>query len=358
MVQRYPQLKVAAVQAAPVFLNKEGTVEKACRLIEEAGAGGANLIVFPECFIPAFPYWYRFYPALHPQCFRFNHELFKNAVEIPDESTERLCQAARRANAYVVMGLNERRPGMPGTLYNTQLFIHRDGSILGKHQKLMPSSVERLVHGLGDGSTLRVFPTEYGLLGGLCCGENGNPLFRFSLMCQGELIHAANWPAYASPYGTGFTYEIMLLRARYYALEAKVFVVSSAEVLTQETMDALELDAEMRGRIKEWGGRSAIIGPRGQFLAGPAQEEETILYADIDLEQLIDARLWQDFTGHYNRFDVVSLNFNPSPALPLRQAILQPAKETVAPPLAPGTEAEALKPYSKEVRREEGGSAS
>ncbi len=119
MGDKYPRLKVAAIQAASVFLNREDTVEKACRLIHEAGAGGAELIVFPECFIPAYPYWYSFYPAFHPLCLRFNHELFKNAVEIPSECTEKLCQAAKKANTYVVMGLNEKRLGMPGTLYNT-----------------------------------------------------------------------------------------------------------------------------------------------------------------------------------------------------------------------------------------------
>ena len=169
MDNKYPQIRTAAVQTAPAFLDREGTVEKACHLIQEAGANGANLVVFPECFISGFPYWYRFYPATHPLCIHFNHELFKNAVEIPSKSTERLCQAAKKANIYVIMGLNERRPDLLGTIYNTQLFIHRNGSILGKHQKLMPTDLERMVHGLGDGSTLRVFPTEYGAVGGLCC---------------------------------------------------------------------------------------------------------------------------------------------------------------------------------------------
>lgn len=318
MGDSYPKLKVAAVQAAPVFLEREATVEKACRLILEAGGNGADLVVFPECFIPAYPYWFNFYPAGHPVCLRCNRELFKNAVEIPSEATDRLGEAAHKANAYVVMGLNERRPGTMGTLYNSQLFLHRNGSILGKHQKLMPSSAERLVHGLGDGSLLTVFPTEYGPIGGLCCGENGNPLFRFALLAQGERIHAANWPAYVDPSPSSYTHEAMLLRARNYAWEGKLFVVSSAGVFGPEVADALELSEEMRRQIKGSGGYSAILGPAGQFLAGPAEEGETILYANIDLEEIIDARMRQDFTGHYNRFDVVSLSVNTAPLAPLR----------------------------------------
>ena len=327
MSDNYPKLTVAAIQAAPLFLDREKTVEKACQLIMESGEGGANLAVFPECFIPAFPYWYRFYKAFDPACVRFNRELFKNAVEIPSYYTERLCQAAKKANIYVVMGLNEKRPGMAGTLYNTMLVIHRDGSILGKHQKLMPSSIERLVHGLGDGSTLRVFPTEYGSLGCLCCGENGNPLFRFALTSQGEMIHAASWPTYTSPFSTGYTHEQMLLRARNCALEGKVYVVSSAEVFTQETADVLELDSQTQAKIQDWGGYSAIFGPKGQCIAGPAGSEETIIYAEIDLEEVVDARMQQDFTGHYNRFDVVSLNYDSSPYTPVKHTIEEDGKE-------------------------------
>ena len=331
MGDRYPKFKVAAVQAASVYLDREGTVEKACQLILEAGANGADLVVFSECFIPGYPHWYRFYPLDHPICNRLNRELFKNAVEIPSASTDLLCQAAKEANIYVVAGLDEKRSGMLGTMYNTQLFIHRDGSILGKHQKLMPTSLERLVHGLGDGSTLRVFPTEYGPIGCLCCGENGNPLFRFALMAQGEVVHVANWPSYTSPYPQRYTAEFMLLRVRNYAFEGKVFVVSSAEIFTEEMADIIELDAETRKNITERGGGSAVVSPAGQYLAGPAEYGETIIYADIDLEELIDARMKQDFTGHYNRFDVVSLNYNPSPTPPLHYPVCEVCEEEAPP---------------------------
>ncbi|MFQ5849987.1 MAG: nitrilase-related carbon-nitrogen hydrolase [Candidatus Binatia bacterium] len=121
-------------------MDREGTVEKACQLIQEASTNGADLVVFPEVYVPGYCHWLHYYPAGHPVSLRLNRELFKNAVGIPSPTTDRLCEAARRANAYVVMGLNERRPGMmPGTLYSTMLFIHRNGAIMGKHQKLMPT---------------------------------------------------------------------------------------------------------------------------------------------------------------------------------------------------------------------------
>ncbi|MBI4333484.1 MAG: carbon-nitrogen hydrolase family protein [Chloroflexi bacterium] len=316
-MDKYPKLKAAAVQAAPVFLDREATVEKACGLIKQAGANGANVVVFPECFISGYPEWLRFYPFSHPICLRMGKELFKSAVEIPGPATDLLCRAAKEAKVYVVMGLNERRPGMIGTLYNSMLFIHRDGSILGKRQKLMPTQTERLVHGLGDGAGLRTFLTEYGPLGGLMCSENGNPLYRFALVCQGEVLHAANWPAFAIPGRSRETQEAMLIRMRNCAWEGQLFVVSAAGVVTQEMADMIEVSKEVRQKIDSWGAKSAILGPKGQYLAGPAEEGEMILYADLDLEQILEARLNTDYTGHYNRFDVVSLNLDQSPYAPV-----------------------------------------
>ena len=319
MGDRYPKLRAAAVQAAPVFLDREATVDKACGLIRAAGDEGADLAVFPEVFISGYCHWLNHYPAGHELSMRMNRELFKNAVEIPSPTTDRLCEAAKRAGTYVVMGINERRAGnMPGTLYNTMLFIHRDGTIMGKHQKLMPTYIEKIVHGIGDGSTLKVFPTEFGPIGGLACGENGNPLLRFALYAQGEVLHAASWPSYSETYKDALTPDLMLLRMRNCAFEGKLFAVSAAEEFTGEMASAMELDAEIAESISGSGGCSAIIGPMGQYMAGPAAPGETILYADLDLEELIDARYRQDVTGHYNRFDVVSLNYNATPDVPLR----------------------------------------
>lgn len=319
MSARTSTLRVAAVQAAPSFLNLEETVEKACGLIIEAGTQGADLIVFPEVFISGYCHWLHYYPAGHPMSINLNRELFKNAVEIPSPATDQLCEAARKSNAYVVMGINERRAGgIPGTLYNSMLFIHRNGTIMGKHQKLMPTFIEKIVHAIGDGSTLQLFQTEYGPLGGLACGENGNPLLRFALYAQGEVLHTASWPSYTDLSPSRLTHDLMLLRMRNYAFEGRLFVVSAAEIFTQQMADRMELNAEVRESISTAGGYSAILGPMGQYLAGPAEPEETILYADLDMEELIDARYRQDITGHYNRFDVVSLNYNGTADAPIR----------------------------------------
>ncbi len=341
-MSKYPKLKVAAVQAAPVFLNREATVEKACGLIKAAGAAGARIVVFPECFIPGYPEWLRFYPFSHPMCLRFGKELFNHSVEVPSPATDELGRAAKEAGSYVVMGLNERRPGMIGTMYNSMLFISKDGSILGKRQKLMPTQTERLVHGIGCGSGLRTFPTEYGPIGGLMCSENGNPLYRFALVCQGELIHTANWPAFAVPGRSRDLQDAMLLRMRNAAWEGQMFVISSAAMFTQDMADVLEVGAEVRAKFDSWGGKSVIVGPRGQYLAGPAEEGETIVYADIDLEQILEARLNTDYTGHYNRFDVVSLNLNQTPYVPVRLKSVQEHEET-------GPAGEAAEDYDKRV---------
>jgi nitrilase len=321
MGDSYPKLKVAAVQAAPVWLNREATVEKACNLIKTAGANGASLVVFPECFIPAFPIWLAYYRQRDPVTLRSNMELYKNAVEIPSEATDRLCQAAKEANAYVVMGMNEKRPGVIGTLYNSQLFIHRNGTILGKRQKLMPTTIERLIHGLGDGSLLKTYPTEFGPLGGLMCCENGNPLFRYALYCQGEVLHAASWPTYAYPNLLPRVHDNIIIRIRNTAWEGKLFVISSCMIFTDEMADAMEINAETRKKITVRGGKSAVVDPEGQYLAGPIDEPiETIVYADIDMEQVVQARLITDYTGHYQRADVVSLLYNPATFASMRVA--------------------------------------
>ena len=169
-----PKARVAAVQAAPVFLDREATVEKALSLIDEAARNGADLIAFPEVFISGYPYWNRLENVFKTT--PYFAELLKNAVEVPSPATDRLCKAAQRAGAYIAMGINERPTNTLGTLYNTNLIIDPTGDILLRHRKLMPTYAEKLVWGFGDGSTLRVLDTPIGKLGTLICGENANPL--------------------------------------------------------------------------------------------------------------------------------------------------------------------------------------
>jgi nitrilase len=177
-------VKVAAAQAEPVALDREATVAKACGLIAEAASNGARLAVFPGLFIPTYvngTIWGRgLAPAGSPRARSAWLRLWQNSVEIPDQATDRLCRAAREAGVTVVMGLHEREPGAR-SLYNTLLFIGEDGAILGKHRKLVPTNHERMVHAPGDGSTLKVFDTAVGRVGGLICWENWMPLARYAL---------------------------------------------------------------------------------------------------------------------------------------------------------------------------------
>ena len=316
MGDTYPKVRVAAVQAAPVFLDREATTRKACDLILQAGAAGARFIAFPECFIPGFPHWYEFYPARGPFCEKLNRLLFANSVEVPSAATDEVAAAAQQAGAYVVMGINERRPTVLGTMYNSQVFFSPEGKIIGWRRKLMPTQTERLVHGMGDGTSLAVYPSEFGPISGLLCGENGNPLFKFAIAAQGSRLHAAGWPAKChNSYALGI--DNMVLRARACGLEGNHFGAHAAGVFTDEMRDVLELDDQTRkGMLR--GGGSVIVGPAGEILAGPAGGEETILYFDADLEEIARAKLRQDFTGHYNRFDVMKVTLNAVPNHPLR----------------------------------------
>jgi len=301
MGDTYPKFKVAAVQAAPVFLDREKTTEKAGRLIRAAGGEGAKVIGFPECFIPGFPHWFDF--RLARECKGFIKELFKNAVEIPGPVTDSLCQAAKDAHATVVMGLNERDPGSMGTLYNTQLFIGADGRILGKHRKLVPTWTERLVHAGGDASTLKVFPSEMAPVSGLICGENTNSFYRMTLLLQGERIHVASWPAFPGR----SRQDAIEIRTRNYAFEGRCFVISSTGVFSDEMRDLLCVTDEQKSKTFGTGAFSSIIGPTGDYLAGPDTGGEKILYAEVDPEIIIGEKISHDLTGHYNRFDLFTL---------------------------------------------------
>jgi predicted amidohydrolase len=314
MGDTFPKFKAAAIQAAPVFLNREATVEKACRLIEEAASKGAELIAFPEVFIPAYPWWHRLDNAYRGH--KYFRELVKNSVEVPSPSTDRLCQCARKVNAYVVMGINERVPETLGTLYNTNLLIDRKGEILGAHRKLVPTFLEKITWGGGDGHTLKVYDTDVGKLGMLNCGENTNTLARFALIAQGEQVHVANYPG--QPVGDESKYDLshaIEIRSAAHAFEGKLFNVVSCSIFSEEIAEFLG-DTEEKRRMVSNGstGLTAIYGPDGKHLAGPMDpNEEGMVIAEIDIEKIIDQKLQHDIVGHYNRFDVLSLNLNRLP---------------------------------------------
>lgn len=303
-----PKFKAAAVQAAPVFLDREATVEKACRLIEEARDNGAEYMVFPETFIPAYPYWASSVaPSWQGERGESTRnvfvQLFNNSVEVPSPATEALCRAARKARSFLVVGINEREAGFGhGTLYNTLLYIDDGGEIMGTHRKLIPTSFERLVWGRGDGSGLRVFPTRIGRLGGLICFEHHMSLSKYAMYSKGEQIHAAVWPAQSS------LNPIIDAACRQYAYEGQTFVVVACGVINPELVpDTFELKSQTRWNSN---GGSAIISPQGAYLGGPLYEKEGIVYADIDLELVTRAKCMVDTVGHYARPDVARLMLN------------------------------------------------
>jgi len=311
----YPKFKVAAVQAEPVFLDREATVDKACSLIEEAGRNGAKIIAFPEGFIPGHPDWLYFYVP-DDAMKRFYPDFFKNSIEVPGPDTERLGRAARKADAYVAIGISERVHGHMGSLYNSILFLDPEGQVMGVHRKLVPTTSERLVWGPGDGSTLTVYPTKYGELGGLLCGENTNSLARFTLLAQGEKIHTAHWPAFPTE-GNKAGIDGVDLRIRYHAYEGKCFVISSSAVFGDDSVKRLCLTDQARSLVSKGNCVSGVVNPYGKYIGGPLQGEEGIVYADVDLEQMIFAKTLHDVTGHYNRFDVLSVLYQRRKPKPL-----------------------------------------
>ncbi len=286
MSDRLQTFKAAAVQAAAVFLDRDASVKKACSLIEEAGRNGAQLIALPEVFVPGGPYWAWHLPMRAG--LKFSVELYQNSVEVPSDATERLGAAARKAGAYVVIGVNERAGT---TIYNTLLFFDREGRLFGKHRKFKGTGSEKLVWGDGDGSTHRVYDTEVGKLGGLICGEHLMVLPGYTLAAMGEQVHIAAWVGFAS--SDIFDTEIC---SRHHALTYNTHVICSQSVVDEAVRKKLGVDTVKLGNA--WSG--IIEGGTGRMIAGPlAPTEEGILYGEIDLNKSVPHYFMRDATGHY-----------------------------------------------------------
>jgi len=270
MGDQYPVVKVAAVQAASVFLDREGSTAKACRLIREAGANGARVIGFPEGFIPAHPVWYHHHPATSTIANRLATELFKNSVEIPGPEIELLCASAREANAYVVIGVCEKLPHTIGTMFNTQVYIGPGGALLGKHQKIMPTVGERLVHMGGFGDTFGAFQTEFGPMSALICGENSNPLAIFALTAENTRIHVMSWPNHFPTSGDPLRNRVTI-DAQAFAQMSKAFVISACGTVDEAMIARLEVGPEAAKFLRDPDscGGSVIVAPNSRVLAGP-----------------------------------------------------------------------------------------
>jgi nitrilase len=296
--------KIAIIQQAPAVLDRQTTLDKACRLIAETAAAGAKLVVFPEAFVPGYPAWvWRLRPGGDWSLSEAIHQrLLDNAVDLTRDDLEPVRAATGTAGVTVVMGINER-DGSIGrtTLYNSAVVIGPDGTILNRHRKLMPTNPERMVWGFGDASGLKAVDTPVGRIGVLLCWENYMPLARFALYAQGIDIHIA--PTYDS--GEGWTGTL-----QHIAREGGCWVIGAGVALRKRDLpDDFPERESLYGAEEDWinPGDSVVVAPGGEITAGPLHELQEVLYAEIDTARAATARRTFDVAGHYARPDVFTL---------------------------------------------------
>ena len=305
MTSKETTVRVATVQAAAVPFDSDACIVKAVRLIEDAARMGAKVIVFPEAFIGGYPKGLNFglvVGARDPDG-REEFRLYLDAaIEVPGPHTRRLSEAAAATGSYVVMGVIEREGG---TCYCTVLFFAPDGALLGKHRKLMPTALERMIWGFGDGSTLTVIDSPYGVIGSVICWENYMPMLRMAM-------YAKNVALYCAP--TADDRDTWLPTMRHIALEGRCFVLSACQFICKKAFpDSVRVSLGDSPDAVLMRGGSTIISPLGKVLAGPNFEGETILTADLDLNDIGRGKFDFDVTGHYCRSDIFQLIVNEAP---------------------------------------------
>jgi aliphatic nitrilase len=294
-------VRAAAAQLSPVLFSRDGTTEKVLQTIADAAQQGVQVIVFPETFIPYYPYFSFVQP---PVLMGKEHmRLYEEAVEVPSSVTDAVSRAARSYGMVVVLGVNERDRG---SLYNTQLIFDADGTLLLKRRKITPTYHERMVWGQGDGAGLTVLDTAVGKVGALACWEHYNPLARFALMAQHEQIHCAQFPG--SMVGQIFTEQIEVT-IRHHALESGCFVVNSTGWLSPEQVQQITFDEKLQ-RVLSGGCYTAIVSPEGTLLGTPITEGEGLVVADLDFALITKRKRMMDCVGHYSRPDLLQLKLN------------------------------------------------
>ncbi len=311
---RYDLIPVAVVQAAPVLFNREATVKKTCDLIDEAASKGARVILFPEAFIPAYPRGLTFGTVVGSRTEEGRYtwqRYWENAIDVPGVDTEVIGEAVKKASAYVAIGVIEKDSTFSGgTLYCTLLYFSPDGILMGKHRKLQPTAAERLIWGEGDGSTLPVFNTPYGVIGGLICWENYMPLARMAMYGKGVEIYMAP---------TADQRDSWHATMRHIGFEGRCFVLGCNQYV-DKSMYPTDLigieDLKDQPDIICRGG-STIISPMGGVLAGPLYDKEGILYADLERGEIARSKMDFDVVGQYARPDVFRLIVNEEPASPV-----------------------------------------
>jgi nitrilase len=319
----YPKFHAAAVQAAPVFLDRDATIDKLETLVEGAADASADLIVFGESFIPAFPVWNLIYAPMDQH--GFCRRMFENAVQVPGPHTKRLGEIARRHRVILSVGITEKVSFSMGTLFNTNLLFDRDGTLLNRHRKLVPTWAEKLTWANGDAAYLRPEGTDIGRVGTLICGENTNTLARFALLAQGEQVHIATYPPawpFHRPGRGAHNYsltEAIRLRSAAHAFEGKVFNIVASCALDADAIEQLSQgDSKMKELLRASPAPvSIIVGPNGELLADPVEGGEGMVVAEIDIACSIELKMIHDIVGHYNRFDIFHLEVDPTHNQPL-----------------------------------------
>ena len=335
-----PIAVVAAVQAAPFYLNLDRSLTRALELITEAAKRRAQLVVFPEAWLPGYPAWLDTCRDVavwdHQPIKRLYAQLLDNSVTVPGRATDALGEAARRHNLTLVIGVHERvgEGAGRGTLYNSILTFSPMGELINVHRKLVPTFNERLIWGQGDGSGLRVVDTPVGRVGSLICWEHWMPLVRQRLHVAGEDIHIALWPSVK---------EMHQIASRHYAFEGRCFVIAAGGIMRRGDLPReLEVAGDITSEDSEFilNGGSCVIGPDGQYVAGPAFSSEVIILARINLERIREESLTLDVTGHFNRQDLFDFHFKGASNRTENLGIVSEARIEIArqSPMPPTTE--------------------
>lgn len=301
-------IRAAAVQIAPVFDSATATADKVCQAISDAAAKGAQIVVFPETFVPYYPYFSFVLPPVAAG--REHLKLYEHAPTVPGPVTDAVAAQAKAHGVVVVLGVNERDHG---SLYNTQLIFDETGRLALKRRKITPTYHERMIWGQGDAAGLKVVETGIGRIGALACWEHYNPLARYALMAQHEQIHCSQFPG--SLVGPIFAEQIEVT-IRHHALESGCFVVNATGWLSDEQIDAVTTDPSLQKALRG-GCCTAIISPEGQHVVEPLREGEGILIADLDMNLITKRKRMMDAVGHYARPELLSLRIDGRPAVPM-----------------------------------------
>lgn len=317
----YPRFRAAVVHASPVFLDREATIDKVGDLVRKAKEQGGDIVVFPESYVPAFPVWCIVYAPIDQH--DFYRRLFDHSVLIPGPAFSKLADIAKSQKIFLSVGVTEKSDYSMGAMWNTNLLFDRNGTLINRHRKIMPTWAEKLIWAMGDGSQLKPARTEIGNIGTLICGENTNPLCRYALLAQGEQVHISTYPP-AWPFrrgGGAQGYDVKklnYLRAAAHSFEGKVFNLVSSAILDPDAVDKISRGDSAVKEFLEKSVRpsSFITGPNGEQIA-EISGEEGIACADIDLSESIIPKQAQDIVGYYNRFDIFQLKINQTPHRPI-----------------------------------------